>query len=151
MVPNDLLERELFYRKHRCSRASTSSKLPEVLMSELRESDHLVGGAYGDTDHVLRERELAGIDIVGEDQARHGMVGVEYGLFDQRLHGLEAVPAGDDGIAVSAVRIGLTDRNDEVFQRSEGGDRGFEFGIGQGIGRIDMAWRSMNTGNETFP
>ena len=34
-VPNDLLERELFYCTHRCSRASTSSKLPEVLMSEV--------------------------------------------------------------------------------------------------------------------
>ena len=35
-VPNDLQERELFYCKHRCSRASTSSKLSEVLMSETR-------------------------------------------------------------------------------------------------------------------
>ncbi len=33
-VPNDLLEREFFYCTHRCSRASTSSKLPGVLMSE---------------------------------------------------------------------------------------------------------------------
>ena len=34
-VPNDLLERERFYCKHRCSRASTSGKLSEVLMSEI--------------------------------------------------------------------------------------------------------------------
>ncbi len=34
-VPNDLLERERFYCKHRCSHASTSGKLSEVLMSEI--------------------------------------------------------------------------------------------------------------------
>ena len=63
-VPNDLLEREIFYRKHRCSRASTSSKLPEVLMSELLdlcrrsntvivEDSHVYAPGRNDDDLVL--------------------------------------------------------------------------------------------------
>ncbi len=35
-VPNDLLERELFYCTHRCSRARTSRLLSEVLKSEFK-------------------------------------------------------------------------------------------------------------------
>ena len=62
-VPNDLLEREIVYRKHRCSRASTSSKLPEVLMSEFvygtGENDRFLG-----TEGVDRYDGAGGDDTI---------------------------------------------------------------------------------------
>ena len=63
------------------------------------------------------------------------MVGIDDLVLDQRLHGLEAAPAGHHGVAVPAIVIGLTGPDDEVLQQAEGGDRGLELGVGPGIGR----------------
>ena len=90
---------------------------------------------HRDAHNVLGERDLAGLVIVGADQAGHGMVGVEDGVLDQRLHGLEAAPASHHGIAFSAVLGGGVGADHEVLQQSEGGDRGLELRIGPGIGR----------------
>ncbi len=63
------------------------------------------------------------------------MVGVERLVPYERLHGLEAAPADDHGIAPDAVRTGLLGPDDEVLQQAEGGDGGLELGVGPGIGR----------------
>ena len=52
---------------------------------------------------------------------------------DQRSHGLEAEPVANGGKAVGAVFSGTIGADDEVFQQSEGGDRGLELGIGLGV------------------
>ena len=104
-------------------------------LHQLREGDHLVGGVHGDSHDILGERDFSGIGIPGSDLAGHGMVGIDHAVLDQRLHGLQATPAGDHGVAVGAVFVGSIDSDDEVLQQAEGGDRGLELGVGPGIGR----------------
>ena len=105
-------------------------------LGELRESDDLVGGMHGDADDVLGERDFAGLDIAGFDQAGHGVLGIEHAVPDQRLHGLEASAAGDHGIGLGAILLSrLVGADDEVLQQAEGGDRRLELGIGLGVGR----------------
>ena len=99
-------------------------------LGELREGDDLVGGVHGDADDVLGERDLLCVDLAGQDLAGHGAVGIDGPVLGQRLQGLEAASAGDDGVAPVAV---LAD--DEVLQEPERGDRGLELGVGLGAGR----------------
>ena len=105
----------------------------EAVLDELREGGHLVGRVHGDAHDVLRERDLAGLDVAGLDQAGHGMVGADRAVGGQFLQGLEAAPAGDNG--VTAVFDGTVCADDEVLQQSERGDRSLELGVGPGIGR----------------
>ena len=103
-------------------------------LDQLREGRHLVGGVHGDADDVLGERELGRLDVPGLDQAEHRMVGIEDAVLDQRLHGLEAAPAGDDGEALGAVLVGLVHADDQVLKQAEGGDGGLEFRVRPGVG-----------------
>ena len=64
-----------------------------------------------------------------------GMVGIEHLVLDQRLHGLEAAPAGDHGVALGAILVGFVRADDQVLQQVDGGDRGLERGVGLRIGR----------------
>ena len=105
-------------------------------LHQLRERDHLVGRVHGDADDILGELEFGGLDLRRLDQAGHGMAGIENLVLDQRLYGLEAASAGDHGIALGAILffrpIGA---DDQIFEQSEGGDRGLELGVGPGVGR----------------
>ena len=105
----------------------------EAGAGQLREGGDLVGRMHGDANDVLGERDFAGRDALGLDQAGHGMVGIEHAVVGQRLHGLQAAAAGDHGIAV--VRLGAFGADDKVLQQPEGGDGGLELGVGLGIGR----------------
>ena len=71
---------------------------------------------------ILGERDLARRGITVPDLAGHKMAGIENLLLDQRLHGLEAAPAGDHGIPVGASLVGLVRADDQVLQQAEGGD-----------------------------
>ena len=104
-------------------------------LHQLRERDHLVGGMHGDTNDILGEREFGGLAIHGADEAGHGMVGIEHIVLDQRLQGLEAASAGDNGVALDTILAGGGGADDEIFEQAESGDRGLELGIGPGIGR----------------
>ena len=112
-------------------------------LDQLGEGRHLVGRVHGDAHDVLGERDLAGLGIPGPDLAGHRTVGIEHAVLDQRLHGLEAAPAGDHGIALAAslsrtrsgIRIRLVRPDDQVLQQVESGDRGLERGVGLGVGR----------------
>ena len=104
-------------------------------LGEFRERDHLIGEVHRDADVILGERDFTGLDIAGLDQEGHGMIGIEDTVFDLRLHGFEASPAGDHGIALGAVTVRAVGADDEVFEQSERGDRGLELCIGLGIGR----------------
>ena len=110
------------------ARRDGRDRLPRL--GELREGHDLVGGVHGDADDVLGERDLFGVDLAGQDLAGHGAVRVDGPVLGQRLQGLEAASAGDDGVASVAV---LAD--DEVLEEPERGDRGLELGVGLGAGR----------------
>ena len=92
-------------------------------------------GCIGTRMTFLGEREFGRLDVPGLDQAGHGVVGIEHVVVDQRLHGLEAAPAGDHGEALDAVFVGLVRPDHQVLQQAEGGDGGLELGIGPGVGR----------------
>ncbi len=104
-------------------------------LHQLREGDDLVGRVHRDPHDILRERDLAGVVTVGSNQTGDGVVCIDRILLDQRLHGSEAAPAGDHGVAVGSVLSRLIGADDEVLQQSEGGDRGLELDVGAGIGR----------------
>ena len=104
-------------------------------VGELGERDHLVGGVHGDADDVLGERELGGIGVAGPDLAGHRMVGIEHLVLDQRLHGLQAAPAGDHGEALRVILTRVIGADHEVLQQPEGGDGGLERSVGLRIGR----------------
>ena len=77
----------------------------------------------------LAERQCAGREAVAYSKATEGLPPL-----DQRSHGFEEVPVSDGGKAVGAVFSGPIGADDEVFQQSEGGDRGLELGVGLGAG-----------------
>ena len=108
----------------------------EAGIGELRERHHLVGRVHGDADDVLGQRQLSGNLGIGGDQAGHRVVGIERAVLRQRLHGLKAAPAGDDGIALVAIGVRLVGTDDEVFEQPVGGDRGLEFGICMRVGGV---------------
>ena len=120
---------------------------------ELGESHHLVGRVHGDAHDVLGERDLAGLGVAGPDLAGHRTVGVERLVLDQRLHGLQAAPAGDDGVAFGAVLVRLVGADDQILQQAEGGDRSLQLGVGPGIGRglADILRREREPGEWDLP
>ena len=71
-----------------------------------------------------------------DQQAGHRVVGIERAVLRQRLPGLKAAPAGDDGIALVAIGVRLVGTDDEVFEQPVGGDRGLEFGICMRVGGV---------------
>ena len=105
----------------------------EAGIGELGERDHLVGRRHGDSDHVLRQRQLARHVRVGGDQAGHRVVGIDRAVLGQRLHGREAAAAGDHGPGAGIG--GAVDADDQVLEQAMGGDGGLHLGLGDRIGR----------------
>ena len=104
-------------------------------LDQFGEGDHLIRRVHRDADDVLGERDFAGLDAVPLHLAGHRMVGVDRAVTGQFLHGLEAASAGDHGVALGAVLIGLVGPDDQVLQQVDGGDRRLELGVGAGVGR----------------
>ena len=120
---------------------------------QFRESRNLVRRMHGDAHDVLGQRELGGPGIPGPDLAGHGIVGVQHAVLDERLHGLEAAPAGGHRETLGAVFGGLVRPDDEVLQQPEGGDGGLErvvvLRIGQGL--ADVLGRGGELGERDLP
>ena len=99
---------------------------------------HLVGRVHGDADHVLGEGEFVVGRAVADDAAGHGEVVGENALAGEVDERREQPPAGDDGVAFAAVRIGVACAGHQVFEQPVRGDGGLELGE-SGLGGHGLA------------
>ena len=114
-------------------------------IGERAEGLHLVGRVHGDADHVLGEGELVVGRAVADHAAGHGVVVGQHALTGEVDERGEPPAAGDDGVAVGALRIGVDGTGDEVFQQPVGGDGGLELGEGglAGLRLADVGGREL--------